>query len=527
MRPGDQSRLSSSDMAHQILILEDNARDRQLLEETLAGGDFSFRITHAQTKAEFQSALEKNEFDVVISDYDLPSYNGIAALAFSKKIRPQTPFILISGSIGEEIAVESLKLGATDYILKDRLARLGQAVERALQETRERREHEREAAKRKALEEQLQQSHKMEAIGQLAGGIAHDFNNMLLVIHGNAELVLQKENQLSQSSIDSIKQITSAATRGANLIRQLLAFSCKQVIQFQPFNLNQAVRSLLKMLDRIIGEDISVQCHLAEDLPPIRADIGMINQVLINLIINARDAMPGGGSLLLATAMIDIDDAKDHPNGRPGKFVCLTVKDTGTGIPPEILPRIFEPFFTTKEVGKGTGLGLAMVYGIAQQHEGWAEVETRPGEGAAFKIFLPANVLPEDGAKPPAPEKVSGGEKILVVEDDADARKFVRTVLEDSGYEIHEAANGKEALEVWNARGKQFHLLITDIIMPGALSGAQLATRLRMDRSELKVIFMSGYASNVAGKIQPHEHFLQKPYTVEELQKTVRLCIHK
>jgi signal transduction histidine kinase len=511
-------------MAVNILILEDNPSDLLLLKEALAGGEVSFQITHAQTREEFKSSLEKNKFDLIISDYGIPSYDGIAALALSKKFHPDTPFILVSGIISEECAVESLKLGATDYIFKDRLGRLGPAVERALQESVDRRERDKNLAERKRLEQQLHRAQKMEAIGQLAGGIAHDFNNLLLVIHGNAELVMHQEKQLSPAANDCLRQITNAATRGANLVRQLLAFSCKQIIQFQPFNLNQSVGNLLKMVNRIIGEDITVRCQLAENLPPIQADVGMINQVLLNLIVNAKDAMPGGGSLFIETEVINLSDIRDHPEGRPGKFVRLTIRDTGSGIPPEILPRIFEPFFTTKDVGKGSGMGLAMVYGVIQQHEGWVEVKSRPGEGAAFMIYLPVNLLASGDWNASLSKPVGSINKVLLVEDDPDARKFVRTVLEDFDCEIHEAGTGREALELWNAKGKQFDLLITDIIMPGGMNGAQLAGRMRTDKSKLKVILMSGYAPDLAVNIHPQDYFLQKPYTMESLQEIVRVC---
>ena len=233
----------------------------------------------------------------------------------------------------------------------------------------------------------------MEAIGQLAGGIAHDFNNLLTVIHGNVQLVLTDESQLKEENRQCLKQVTDATERAANLTRQLLAFGRKQVVQFQPLDLNHVISNFTKMLKRVIGEQIVLQCHYAKNLPSVNADIGMIEQILINLIVNARDAMPQGGSIVITTEAISIDAAyvETHPEAQPGEFVCITVSDTGTGIYPEYLPRIFEPFFTTKEAGKGTGLGLATVYGIVKQHQGWIEVSSQLGKGTAFKIFLPAS----------------------------------------------------------------------------------------------------------------------------------------
>ena len=312
---------------------------------------------------------------------------------------------------------------------------------------------------------------KMEAIGQLAGGVAHDFNNLLTVIHGNTQLVLMDESQLNEENRQCLKQVTDATERAGNLTRQLLAFGRKQDIQFQPLNLNDVIANFTKMLKRVIGEHVTLQCLYARDLPPIDADVGMIEQILINLIVNARDAMPDGGSIVVTTEALDIDAAfvETHPEAQPGHFVCITVSDTGSGIYPEYLPRIFEPFFTTKEAGKGTGLGLATVYGIVKQHQGWIEVSSQVGSGTNFKIFLPANA--SGVLKPSAPQTkpapAGGNERILLVEDDADVRMVARDVLEVSGYQVWEAADGLEALNIWKANDAKMDLLLTDVIMPG------------------------------------------------------------
>jgi CheY-like chemotaxis protein len=283
------------------------------------------------------------------------------------------------------------------------------------------------------------------------------------------------------------------------------------------------------MLKRVIGENVVLQCSYAEHLPPVSADVGMIEQILINLTVNARDAMAAGGSITVTTEAVHVDAAyvNTHPEAQPGNFVCFTVSDTGTGIYPEYLPRIFEPFFTTKEGGKGTGLGLATVYGIVKQHQGWIEVSSQLGCGTAFKIFLPAGV--SGGMKktglPTPPRPATGREKILLVEDDANVRMITRDVLEASGYQIWEASDGLEALNIWKANAPQIDLLLTDIIMPGGLNGQELADRLRGERPDLKVILMSGYSPERLGIIQTHSRILSKPFSFESLTETVRSCL--
>jgi len=382
---------------------------------------------------------------------------------------------------------------------------------------------------RKKFKEQLHHVQKMEAIGQLAGGVAHDFNNLLTVIHGNTQLVLMDEPQLKEENRECLKQVAEATERAGNLTRQLLAFGRKQDIQFQPVNLNEVIANFTKMLKRVIGEHVALECLYAKNLPAVDADVSMVEQIIINLIVNARDAMPEGGSIVVATEAVQIDKAfvETHPEAQPGQFVCITVTDTGSGIYPEYLPRIFEPFFTTKEAGKGTGLGLAMVYGIVKQHQGWIEVSSQLGHGTTFKIFLPANACSE--MKPlPAPKKTcpaGGHEKILLVEDDADVRMVARDVLEVSGYQIWEAATGLEALAVWKARETKIDLLLADIVLPGGLNGRDLADKLKKERPGLKVLLMSGYCADRLGKIQLNGHVLHKPFSLEHLTETVRTCL--
>jgi signal transduction histidine kinase/CheY-like chemotaxis protein len=382
------------------------------------------------------------------------------------------------------------------------------------------------------LSEQLRQSQKMEAVGQLAGGVAHDFNNILTVIRGNAELSLMDAATSPVEARECIGQIIAAADRAANLTSQLLLFGRRQVMQPRDLDLNDVVTNVAKMLQRIIGEDVRLQLHLNPTSLPAHADEGMLDQVMLNLAVNARDAMPTGGTLIIETSekVVDESIARMNPEALPGRYVCVSVADTGAGIPKEILPRIFEPFFTTKEPGKGTGLGLATVFGIVKQHHGWIKVYSEVGHGTEFQVFIPESrrsAAPEQ--KPVLQHKSKGGtETILLVEDEPSVRRLTRAVLERSGYQVFEAENGPHALEVWAERDEEIQLLLTDLVMPNGMSGHELARQLREYRSDLKVIFTSGYSAEMAGKqleLGMGERFLQKPYPPHELLQEIRQCL--
>jgi len=385
------------------------------------------------------------------------------------------------------------------------------------------------------LEGELRQAQKMEAIGRLAGGVAHDFNNLLTVIRGNAELLLmEEEEKLGAGPRECLKQVIAAADRAANLTRQLLIFGRKQTMQMQAVALNDLIANLTKMLKRLVREDIRLECRYAAQLPFVRADPGMLEQVLLNLVVNARDALPQGGELLIATeaASVTAARAETDPEARAGEYACLTVRDTGTGIAAEHLQRIFEPFFTTKDVGKGSGLGLATVYGIVKQHQGWIEVASHLGGGTTFKIFLPAMAGPAaKGATAPAEPKLPrGAETVLLVEDEEPVRLVTRRVLERYGYTVLEAGNAREAREVWRKHREQIALLLTDMIMPEGVTGRDLAEELREGRPGLKVVFMSGYSAEVVGQDteffhRTRSHFLHKPCLPSTLIQTVRQCL--
>jgi PAS domain S-box-containing protein len=381
------------------------------------------------------------------------------------------------------------------------------------------------------LEAQLRQSQKMESIGQLAAGVAHDFNNFLTLIRGYAGLLAINEN-LDEESKDSLQQISAASERAANLTRQLLTFSRKQVLQPQELDLNEVISDIAKMLQRILGEDIGLHFNYSPTLRPVHADSGMIEQVLMNLAVNARDAMPRGGRLNISTEVLQINDVhvKRNREARAGTFVCLRVSDSGTGIAREIMSRIFEPFFTTKEVGKGTGLGLATVYGIVKQHQGWIEVLSSVGQGTTFRIYLPASASKEKTTEAKQMEqKIRGGsEKILIVEDEPEVRALVRSILKKYGYVVIEATSGPDALKVWDEQKGNVDLLLTDMVMPGNMTGRELGERLKAKKADLKVIYTSGYSADTLGQdfsFKRGLNFLPKPYHPNTLAKTVRDCL--
>ena len=383
------------------------------------------------------------------------------------------------------------------------------------------------------LQEQLRQAQKMESVGQLAGGVAHDFNNLLMVIQGCIEILLNTE-QFKDSVVDSLRQVFNAAEKAGRLTQQLLAFSRKQMMQPQEVDLNDLLATVSKLLERTLGEHITVRTHCAASLPGIFADRSMIEQVIMNLAVNARDAMPQGGQLTLSTRALAVDEAckRRNPDARVGRFICLSVADNGCGIAREHMAHLFEPFFTTKEVGKGTGLGLATVYGIVKQHEGWVEVESQPGQGTTFRVFLPAGGATAGSAQaaPAAHSGRGGRETILLVEDEPSVRGLVRTALQRYGYQVHTANSGAEALKAWLNGVQEIDLLITDVVMPEGVSGWELAQQLKARKPQLKTVFMSGYNANMTA-MEPEQalgsrsHFLQKPFNPQKLAEVVRACL--
>ena len=747
--------------------------DRELLSAVLFGEGLPCSLAFISTEDEFREALKQPKLNLILSDFTLPGFSGAKALEIAQNERPEVPFIFVSGTIGEERAVEALKRGATDYVLKSNLDRLGAAVRRAVREARERadrwqaesklhlfrslidhandaievvdpetgqiidvnekacqmrgytreemlgmtifdlfprftqcnqstlqefvedllrtgsmivegcnrskdgtifpvevslkhiqldrgylvavvrditrRKHAEEGLRtseerfrqvvenirevfwlaapakkailyispayeriwgrsceslyrdprtwldaihpddqekvieallhkqergdydeqyrvvrpdgsvrwihdrafpirsedgapfriagvaeditaQRELEEQLRQSQKMEAIGRLAGGIAHDFNNMLGII------LLQSSALIASAEMDpavknGLHDIMSAAERAGNLTRQLLIFSRRDVKQARDIDLGEVIDTMIKLLRRILGEDIALETRFASKLPHVNADAGMMEQVIMNLSINARDAMPNGGRLSVSLDLAQLKDARPYsPHVRPGQFVRLTVSDTGEGIPPENLERIFEPFFTTKEVGKGTGLGLATVFGIVEQHRGWIEVDSEVNRGTSFRVFLPAcdgpAALHADDSKRIATK--GGDESILLVEDEKPLRIIASMVLQQQGYKVFAAENPEAAMEIWKQRNGAIDLVLTDLIMPGGTSGRELAERLLAEKPTLKVIYTSGYSEDIISRHLQSDTgavFLQKPCGSATLLAAIRECL--
>ena len=516
----------------QILHLEDDPRDVELVRDTLEAEGVKFEARTVCTRGEFTAALEGGGVEVILSDFALPSFDGLSALEIACRLAPDLPFIFVSGTLGEEAAIDAVRQGATDYVLKQRLSRLAPAVRRAvseMQQARRRREVE-EALRR--TEEQLRHTQKMEAVGRLAGGVAHDFNNILTAIMGYGELLLARLEPSDPNRLD-VEEIQQAAKRAASLTRQLLAFSRHQVLEPRVLDLRGVIGEMDNMLRRIIGADIDFKTLPSAELGCVRVDPGQIQQVLLNLAVNARDAMPEGGKLTIETANLELDEvyARDHIGVAPGPYVMLAVSDTGCGMDADTQSRIFEPFFTTKEGGKGTGLGLSMVYGIAQQSGGHVDVYSEPGKGSTFKVFLPrVEADRESGGSrvlvgPPA----RGSETLLLVDDDVQVRSVIRESLKLNGYTVLEAGDGVGALRFFDDGGPEIDLVVCDVIMP-EMSGPEFVDRISVTHPDTRVLFISGFTVGAVvhrGVLRPGVNFLLKPFTPEILLRKVREALQQ
>ncbi len=637
-----------------VLLVEDQESDAELLLRELRRAGRPVQYERVEDAAAMRAALERGGWDAIVCDWSLPAFSAQAALHVVKEMGVDLPFIIASGSIDDESAIDALRAGAHDFVLKNNLARLTPAIEREMREravrvARKRAEEEvrlsaaryralfeasplpkfvyevdtlalldvNEAAVRhygysrqelsrmtfdgirraedslaprhelrreggasfdriwrhvvkdgreiqvtiesqdidfegrtarlviatdvterlraeqalRATEEQLRQAQKLEAIGSMAGGIAHDFNNMLSVVLSYANLAMEGLRE-GDPLREDLQEIRRAGERAAEMTRQLLAFSRKQMLEPRVIDPNGLLTGMEKMLARLLGEDIKLSLHTPRAVGRVLVDPSQFEQVIMNLVVNARDAMPEGGTLSIETADVDLDEpyAASHMDVTPGPHVMIVVSDTGAGMDRATMGRIFEPFFTTKEPGKGTGLGLSTVFGIVKQSGGHLWVYSEVGQGTTFKIYLPRTEVAEPRhSDAPTVGELTGTETILLVEDEDQVRALMRTVLKRNGYQVLEAQNGGEALLIAEEFAGTIHLLVTDVIMP-RMSGRRVAERLSKVRPGMPVLYVSGYTENMIvqhGVVDPGVTFLQKPVTPEVLLRKVRQVLDR
>jgi signal transduction histidine kinase len=500
--------------------LEDNLRDAELIQAALDGGGIEATIVHVKNRREFEAAIERDRFDLILSDYSLPQYNAMAALEFVRSKTAGVPFILLSGTVGEDVAVESLKTGATDYILKERLNRLVPAVQRALREAEDQ-------VERKRLEEHLRQGQKMEAIGQLAGGIAHDFNNILGCIVGYTELAAM-EPTVNKATHENLQEVLKASQRAKELVRQILTFSRQQEQERTATKLQLVIEEALKLLRASLPATIEICTEMEPEIPGVFADPTQIHQIIMNLATNAAHAMGrGSGRLGIKLSAIEVDAtlARKVPDLTIGRYARVSVSDTGCGMDSATLQRIFEPFFTTKPPGEGTGLGLSVVHGIMKVHEGAITVHSELGKGSTFELFFPAL---KGEAKQPASEPSSiprgNGERILFIDDEPMLANVSKKVLERAGYAVFTQTSSVEALATFRRAPDQFDLVITDLTMPN-LNGEDLAREFLKLRADLPIILMTGEGSSMTpGKADElgFRALIMKPATAQSLAGAVR-----
>ncbi len=512
---------SSSLKAHpaspiRTLLVENCPEDAKWIERILTeSSEIHVNLTHVNDFDQALKKVEEHEYDLILLDLSLPSQGEVEVFTRMRFANPAVPILVLIDQKNEKLAVLMLQEGAQDYLIK----REGDAHLwiRSI----------RFAMERQNLENQLRQSQKIESLGLLAGGIAHDFNNLLTVSLGYTSLILNKlpKKDPLQSKIETIH---SVSVRAAQLTKQLLTFSRRQVIHSQVVDLNQHMRELTEMIQRLLGENRELVMHLALNELRIKVDPHTLDQAIINMVLNARDAMSHGGKLTIETSEVELDleYTSQHPGVTQGIYVVLSISDTGHGMSPYIQKRLFEPFFTTKNNGKGTGLGLSTAYGIVKQYRGHIHVTSQFGKGSTFKIYLPKVTVPlsADTIGKSTKDSLHGSGTILVVEDQDGIRKLLHEMLTDQGYTVYQASNGEEALELFKNGKISLDLLFTDVVMP-KMGGIELAGHLKKQILQLKVLFTSGYAQDTEFQqkvIECHQKFIPKPYDLFDLLKKIR-----
>ncbi len=510
-----------------ILNLEDNLHDADLNREMLACQGIDCKLICVDTREDFLDVIERESLDIILADYSIPSFDGLCALDLAREHCPDVPFIFISGTLGEDIAIEALKSGAADYVLKENLSRLAPAVRRALKERDERNERKREKEERERLAAKQRQSERLESMGTLTRGIAHDFNNILAAISGYTELALHQltgESPLRQY----LKQVLHASSRASDLVKQILAFGCKTARERKQIMVSLSVKESLKLLRSSLPATIDIHQDISESAEQavVLADPMEMRQVLMNLCTNAAHAMSETGGVLsvkLSDTMVDPFTASRHPELQPGPYVCLTVSDTGHGIGETVVERIFDPYFTTKVTGEGAGLGLAVVHGIVKGCGGAITVRSKPEQGATFNVFLPNKghrTAPDQTVQEPLP---NGSERILIVDDEIGLADLGKNIIETLGYTVTALTNSCEALETFRLEPDAFDLVITDMAMPG-LNGHELAKELLAIRPDVPIILYTGFSDLIDEK-QAKEagirEYIMKPYKISTMAAAI------
>lgn len=505
-----------------ILVIEDCNADFLMVERHLQQkGLVAATCCRVDTLDALKEAIDRETWDLALSDYNVPQLDFQETLNLLQATLPDLPVIMVTGTVGEEKAVELLKLGVCDFVLKGNLARLVPVIERSLRDITERKG-------KRAVEEQYRQAQRMEAVGQLAGGVAHDFNNILQAIFGYSYLILAKSGG-NEPVKNYVEELIKASTRAADLTKGLLAFSRKQAVNLAVIELNNVLQGNETFLRRLIREDIELKITCSREPLTVLADRGQIEQVFMNLVANGRDAMPNGGRLFIETNSITLGQEfiDSHGYGTAGEYSSFSVSDSGFGMDKETQSHIFEPFFTTKDLGEGTGLGLSMVYGIVKKHDGFITVYSEPGAGTIFRIYLPtvhaselAGMTDVHLVAPPQ----GGIETILVGEDDDTLRRLSRNVLGHYGYRVIEAVDGQDAVDKFVEYGASIDLVILDAIMPRK-NGKQAYDEMRIVRPDLQVFFVSGYTRDIFANgtmFDGNAVFLQKPVFPDVLLAKVR-----